>query len=106
MTVDTPSYFAQVIQDHLELKRRNSLLESDMPLDRYIHEDPFENHPLFKTEEQARIEDTLDGEPAVAAHSGRVVDWVGEDTVEYALPDVEGNGDGLWSRSREFDWGD
>ena len=38
-----------------------------MPLDRYKTEDPFENHPLFKTEEQARIEETMDGEePAVA----------------------------------------
>ena len=106
MSVDTQSLFAQVIQDHLELKQRNSGLEGDLPLQRYKTQDPFENHPLFKTEEQARIEDTLDGEPAVAAHNGRVVDWVGEDTVEHALPEAEGNGDGLWGRSREFDWGD
>ena len=33
-----------------------------MPLQRYESEDPFENHPLFKTEEQARIEETMDGE--------------------------------------------
>ena len=32
-----------------------------MPLDRYSLEDPFENHPLFKSEEQARLEETLDG---------------------------------------------
>jgi hypothetical protein len=106
MAVDTPSYFAQVIQDHLDLKRQNALLERDMPLDRYKHEDPFENHPLFKTEEQARIEDTLDGEPAVVGHTSRVVDWVGEDTVEYAFPETEDSGESLWSRSREFDWGD
>ena len=53
--------FAQVIQEHLELKRRNSALEHEMPLGKYMHDDPFENHPLFKTEEQARIEDTMDG---------------------------------------------
>jgi hypothetical protein len=50
-----------VIQEHLELKRRNAALEHEMPLERYMSDDPFENHPLFKTEEQARIEDTMDG---------------------------------------------
>ena len=62
MPVETPSVFANVIQEHLELKRRNSELEPDMPLQKYETEDPFENHPLFKTEEQARIEETMDGE--------------------------------------------
>ena len=32
-----------------------------MPLSKYQPEDPFDNHPLFKTEEQARLEETLDG---------------------------------------------
>ena len=58
---DTSSLFAAVIQEHLELRRRNAALEHEMPLERYMPDDPFENHPLFKTEEQARIEDTLDG---------------------------------------------
>ena len=61
MAVDAPSIFAQVIQDHLELKRRNCGLEHEMPLGKYMHDDPFENHPLFKTEEQARIKETMDG---------------------------------------------
>ena len=66
MPVETPSLFSQVIQEHLELKRRNAELEGDMPLKSYEIEDPFENHPLFKTEEQARLEETMDGtEPAV-----------------------------------------
>ena len=60
MAVDIPSMFAQVIQDHLELKRRNAALEHEMPIERYLTADPFENHPLFKTEEQARMEDTMD----------------------------------------------
>ena len=34
-----------------------------MPLDRYSIEDPFENHPLFKSEEQARLEETLESVP-------------------------------------------
>ena len=51
----------QVIQDHLELKRRNAAIEHEMPLERYLTDDPCENHPLFKTEEQARVEETMDG---------------------------------------------
>ncbi|MBV8258218.1 MAG: hypothetical protein JO073_10425, partial [Actinobacteria bacterium] len=61
MPVETPSLFAQVIREHLELKERNSQLDDAMPIDRYRNADPFENHPLFKTEEQARIEETMDG---------------------------------------------
>ena len=62
MPVETPSLFADVIQDHLELKRKNADLDNQMPIERYRIEDPFENHPLFKTEEQARIEETMDGD--------------------------------------------
>jgi hypothetical protein len=97
MPVETPSLFANVIQDHLELKRRNAGLEGDMPIDHYRVEDPFENHPLFKTEEQARIEDTLDGHPGVGAVELHAVP---EETVEAQ------DEDGLWGRSRDFDWGD
>ena len=95
MPVETPSLFADVIQDHLELKRKNAELEGDMPIDGYRVEDPFVNHPLFKTEEQARIEDTLDGHPGVAPEQPVVAEAV-------AAPDE----DGLWGRSRDFDWGD
>ena len=35
MAVETPSVFARVIKDHLELKRRNAELDSAMPLDGY-----------------------------------------------------------------------
>jgi hypothetical protein len=56
MPVETPSMFAKVIQDHLELKERDSRLEDTMPLGHYKSADPFDNHPLFKTEEQARLE--------------------------------------------------
>src|SRR6266404_9601126 len=65
MPVDTPSLFAQVIQEHLELKRRNAALEHEMPIEKYMTDDPFENHPLFKTEEQARVEDTMDGTQSI-----------------------------------------
>ena len=66
MQVETPSIFAKVIQDHLELKERNAKLEGAMPLGHYKAADPFDNHPLFKTEEQARLEETMDGEDGAA----------------------------------------
>jgi hypothetical protein len=102
MAVETPSLFARIIQDHLELKERNAELEPRMPLGRYKAEDPFDNHPLFKSEEQARLEETMDGEEIVAhAH---VLAWPGEETAEQATGSVEDSG--LWGRSRDFDWGD
>src|ERR687898_1181736 len=99
MPVETPSLFARVIQDHLELKRRNAELDRAMPLDGYRIDDPFDNHPLFKTEEQARLEETMDGEEAAVAEP-TVLAWPGEDTAEHAGPesDQAGNGD-LWGRS-------
>jgi hypothetical protein len=125
MAVDTTSMFAQVIQEHLELKRRNAALEHEMPLGKYMHDDPFENHPLFKTEEQARIEETMDGIQGIEAEETSL-DWpttedtfidapdaapsvVDQDTE--AHPAVTGEPDApsdenLWSRSRDFDWGD
>ena len=103
MPVETQAMFAKVIQDHLELKERNARLEDSMPLGHYKIADPFDNHPLFKTEEQARLEETMDGaEPAVAAEP-TVLAWPGEDTAEHAEPESE---EGLWGRSRDFDWGD
>src|SRR5215470_3817980 len=117
MSVETPSLFTQVIQEHLELKRRNAALEHEMPLERYMSDDPFENHPLFKTEEQARIEDTMDGTQTIVEHE-TTVDWPtiedtfttppvepSEATVETADP-VEQTDESVWSRSRDFDWGD
>jgi hypothetical protein len=97
--VETSSLFAQVIQDHLELKERNSQLEADRPLERYKNKDPFENHPLFKTEEQARLEETMDGEePAISEEAAAPLAWPTEEDVS--------EDEGLWSRSRDFDWGD
>jgi hypothetical protein len=98
MPVETPSVFAHVIQEHLELKRRNSELDQNMPLDKYETQDPFENHPLFKTEEQARIEETMDGQESLAPE--QLVTLVPQ-TPEQPVDD-----DTLWGRSRDFDWGD
>jgi hypothetical protein len=103
MPIETSSVFTQVIQDHLELKQRNAELEPAMPLDRYKVEDPFDNHPLFKTEEQARLEETMDGAVSITSQPA-VLAWPGEaDSEPDALPELD---EALWSRSRDFDWGD
>ncbi len=118
MPVETPSIFSKIIEEHLELKRRNAELEGDLPLARYAHDDPFQNHPLFKTEEQARLEETMDGtEPALDPLPAAVADPI--ETVEpeealqawteaAAAPDSApvSEEDGMWGRSRDFDWGD
>jgi hypothetical protein len=96
MPVETPSVFAHVIQEHLELKRRNSELDQNMPLERYSSADPFENHPLFKTEEQARIEETMDGTESVPPEPLHLA----------PQPEPAADEDTLWGRSRDFDWGD
>ena len=101
MPVETSSAFTQVIQDHLELKRQNAELERNMPLGRYKSEDPFQNHPLFKTEEQARLEETMDGQESLPETP--VLGWPGEETQEHTPEQTD---DGLWGRSRDFDWGD
>jgi hypothetical protein len=102
MPVETSSLFTQVIQDHLELKRRNAALEPAMPLDRYKNEDPFENHPLFKSEEQARLEETMDGKLHIEDIQPTIVlNWPHEEIATASSEDS-----GLWSRSRDFDWGD
>jgi hypothetical protein len=120
MAVDTSSMFARVIQEHLELKRRNSALEHEMPLGKYMTEDPFENHPLFKTEEQARIEDTMDGVVGIESHATSL-DWPTTDdtfldqatlenldqpTEPHETVSEEQSDETLWTRSRDFDWGD
>ena len=98
--METTSLFAQVIQDHLELKQKNSELEGELPLDRYKSDDPFENHPLFKTEEQARIEETMDGEESAITQERAALAWPTDESAS------EADKEGLWSQSRDFDWGD
>lgn len=96
---DDASSLARAIQEHLDLKQRNAALDGRMPLDRYSVEDPFENHPLFKSEEQARLEETLEGAQAPEAPA---LPWPGEtDATEGPALD-----DSLWGRSRDFDWGE
>ena len=105
MAVETPSLFARVIQDHLELKRRNSELEGAMPINGYRLDDPFDNHPLFKTEEQARLEETMDGDEPAVSFDSIPLTWPGEESLETVTAESSEDS-GLWSKSRDFDWGD
>ena len=104
MPVETPSLFAKVIQDQLELKERNSRLDDSMPLTPYKNSDPFDNHPLFKTEEQARLEETMDGEEPAVVDSSVVLAWPGEETATDVVAHTDE--ESLWGKSRDFDWGD
>ncbi len=103
MQVATETTFSRIIQEHLELKKRNAELCDDLPLDRYSAEDPFENHPLFKSEEQARLEETQESlsPAAVVEAPPPALPWPGEDAVEGPALD-----ESLWGKSRDFDWGD
>jgi len=118
MPVETPSIFAQVIREHLDLKERNARLGNAMPIDHYRGEDPFENHPLFKSEEQARIEETMDGvDPDFSDESlENVRVWPGEEPIEeftaetreaeVAVPAIEESAFWGTGGARDFDWGD
>jgi hypothetical protein len=106
MQVETTSVFSQVIQDHLALKERNRPLEPQMPLGTYMARDPFENHPLFKTEEQARIEETMDGVLNGGGLNGNGAAEVEAHMLLAAPAEQETVEDSLWGRSRDFDWGD
>lgn len=102
MTPQTSSLFGQVIQDHLELKKRNARLEHRLPLSNYTRDDPFANNPLFQTEEEARVHD----HPRVRllAHeepSRQAQHADGWPAARQVLEDTD-----FWTTSREFDWGD
>ena len=94
------SLFASAIEHHLELKRRNRHLDGDLPLEEFQEDDPFENHPLFKTEADARREEEETGEHPVVAD-------LAEDTE--SMPAVEAT-DGQprgWmetTQATEFSW--
>ena len=101
----TGSTFARAIEEHLALKRRNAELDARMPLDRYRVDDPFQNHPLFKTEEQARLEETQDRIER-GAETSMVLAWEDNERDDATEERAAAPDDGLWGRSRDFDWGD
>jgi hypothetical protein len=128
MSVETSSMFERVIQDHLALKERNARLDGKMPIEGYKETDPLENHPLFKSEEQALLEETMDGvDPDFSEETLEDVGlgiWPGSDAapaeaLSDALPQSEvedatvedvpvSEDSGFWNTggARDFDWGD
>ena len=129
MSVETSSMFERVIQDHLALKERNAQLDGKMPIEGYKDADPFENHPLFKSEEQALIEETMDGvDPDFSDETLEDVGlrmWPGQEAAsaeglngDPQLSEVEdataeddspvAEDSGFWNTggARDFDWGD
>ena len=122
-SIDADTPFSRAIEEHLSLKKRNAGLDGEMPLDRYEVADPMENHPLFKSEEQARLEETFETMPeqplqprlrsprrarAVRSRRDRApstrdhsLPWPGQDDAEGPALD-----EGLWGKSRDFDWGE
>lgn len=119
MVTTGESDFSRAIEEHLSLKKRNAALGGTMPIERYEVTDPMENHPLFKSEEQARLEETIETVPSgnggngangsvpvieesVAAPNGSsALPWPGESEAEGPALD-----EGLWGKSRDFDWGE
>ena len=85
-----------------------------MSIGRYRAVDPFDNHPLFKTEEQARLEETMDGaEPGVTTAVAAAIEpedalqaWTEAGPETVPTPAAAEDEEGLWGRSRDFDWGD
>jgi hypothetical protein len=121
LSIDADTPFSRAIEEHLSLKKRNAGLDGEMPLERYERADPMENHPLFKSEEQARLEETFETmpeqpfaaevaeaddapEPTTAAPERALtpaLPWPGQDDAEGPALD-----EGLWGKSRDFDWGE
>lgn len=93
-TPEDRTLFASIIEEHLALKRKNAALEQEMPLDNFIPADPFENHALFKTEDEARLEEEETGE-----HPAIRLDWQDE-----ASANGEETGWSDTQVSSEFDW--
>jgi hypothetical protein len=94
------SLFASAIEHHLELKRRNRHLDEDLPLEEFQDDDPFDNHPLFKTEADARREEEATGEHPVATD-------VGEDTESMPAVDTADSRPRGWmetTQATEFSW--
>jgi len=94
------SLFASAIEHHLELKRRNRHLDENLPLEEFQDDDPFDNHPLFKTEADARREEEETGEHPVVTD-------LAEDTESMpAVEPPEGQPRGWMetTQATEFSW--
>ena len=122
MAVDTPSMFAQVIQEHLELKRRNAALEHEMPLEQ-VHERRSVREPSALQDRGAGADRGHDGRRPGRSRPRRPRSTGRRPRTRSSTPPAAGPGrpeeteeasgepdqpsdENLWSRSRDFDWGD
>ena len=125
MAVDTPSMFAQVIQEHLELKRRNAALEHEMPLEQ-VHERRSVREPPALQDRGAGADRGHDGRRArdrrarrprstgrrprtrssTSRAPSRAVSRQTEEAARAGRRAGQPSDENLWSRSRDFDWGD
>ena|SRR5712691_5907704 len=94
------SLFASAIEHHLELKRRNQHLDDDLPLEEFRDTGQFSNHPLFKTEADARREEEETGE-----HLAVSMD-IGADTESMPVVEVADQPQGWMETTTapEFSW--
>jgi hypothetical protein len=89
--------FSVAIQDHLDLQRRNRLLEGEMPLSGY--RDPRAAPALEDTQEWV-----MPDAPAVLAE-----EWVTPEApavLEHEPEPLFPSAEELWSGTPAFDWGD
>jgi hypothetical protein len=84
------SSFDSVINEHLELRRRNAALEAKLPLDRYRSEEATSNHSLFRPEADALLEETQEHVP----------EWVASGERETEIESW------IVREAPSFDWGD
>jgi hypothetical protein len=98
------SSFASVIEEHLELKRRNQALDSHLPLDDFVGADPFHNHPLFKTEAEAQREEEETGEHPAVRLEMPAEDTVAMERIDDSEPQAEGKGWMETTTAGEFSW--
>ncbi len=102
MSSPSSSLFAAVIEEHLELKRKNQHLDASLPLDSFVERDPFENHPLFKSEAEARREEQETGEhPAIPLEAAE--DTAAIPVVDPVVPEA-GRGWMETTTAGEFTW--
>jgi DNA primase len=84
--------FSRAIREHRELTLRNRVLDETMPLQHYLAETAIEDHALFTSEAEARLQET---------HEPVIEPWP-----EREYPLYLEAADSLWKDDPAFNWGD
>jgi hypothetical protein len=88
--------FDEIIKQHQDLKRRNSKLESDMPISNYVAQGPVFDGEVAEAGERGAAFDTAEWK---GPRAGNRRDRAKAETFLESLEDV-------WSSGPVFDWGD